>query len=165
MSDEKKVLIDVDIKATAALKELAELRIKADELKKAQKELDTTTEEGRTQYEALGQQIKAINSVANERQKTIQSEIKKQNEQAGSLNRLKSELSTMTAQYGKLSEAERNSARGRELQKSIGETSTKLSAAEQALGDFHRQVGNYEVATKGLRTQRNIRLWPSSWHN
>ena len=46
MSDEKKVLIDVDIKATAALKELAELRIKADELRKAQKELDTTTEEG-----------------------------------------------------------------------------------------------------------------------
>jgi len=39
MSDEKKVLIDVDIKATAALKELAELRIKADELRKAQKEL------------------------------------------------------------------------------------------------------------------------------
>ena len=30
MSDEKKVLIDVDIKATASLKELAELRIKAD---------------------------------------------------------------------------------------------------------------------------------------
>ena len=52
MSDEKKVLIDVDIKATAALKELAELRIKADELRKAQKELDTTTEEGGTQYEA-----------------------------------------------------------------------------------------------------------------
>lgn len=51
MSDEKKVLIDVDIKATAALKELAELRIKADELRKAQKELDTTTEEGRTQYD------------------------------------------------------------------------------------------------------------------
>ena len=127
MNDEKKVLIDVDIKATAALKELAELRIKADELRKAQKELDTTTEEGRTQYEALGQQIKAINSVANERQKTIQSEIKKQNEQKGSLNRLKSELSTMTAQYGKLSEAERNSARRRELQKSISETSAKTA--------------------------------------
>ena len=118
MSDEKKVLIDVDIKATEALRELAELRIKADELKKAQKELDVSTEEGRTQYEALGQQIKAINAVANERQKTIQSEIKKQNEQKGSLNRLKSELSTMTAQYGKLSEAERNSPRGRELQES-----------------------------------------------
>ena len=153
MSDEKKVLIDVDIKATTALKELAELRIKADELRKAQKELDTTTEEGRTQYEALGQQIKAINTAANERQKTIQSEIKKQNEQAGSLKQLKSELSLMKAQYEKMSEAERNTARGRELQKSIGETSTKLSEAEQALGDFHRQVGNYEVATKGLRTQ------------
>lgn len=41
MSDEKKVLIDVDIKATAALKELAELRIKADDLRKSQKELET----------------------------------------------------------------------------------------------------------------------------
>ena len=37
MSDEKKVLIYVDIKATAALKELAELR-------KAKKELYTTLE-------------------------------------------------------------------------------------------------------------------------
>jgi len=115
MSDEKKVLIDVDIKATAALKELAELRIKADELRKAQKELDTTTEEGRTQYEALGQQIKAINAAANELQKTIQSEIKKQNEQAGSLKQLKSELSLMKAQYEKMSEAERNTVRWHEL--------------------------------------------------
>ncbi len=55
-NSEKKVLVDIDIKATQALKELAELRIKADELKKAQKELDRTTDEGRQQYEALGQQ-------------------------------------------------------------------------------------------------------------
>ena len=53
MSDEKKVLIDADIKATAALKELAELR-------KAQKELDTTTEEGRTQYDERGQERNGI---------------------------------------------------------------------------------------------------------
>ena len=60
MSDEKKVLIDVDIKATAALKELAELRIKADELRKAQQELDTTTEEGRAQYDERGQEQNGI---------------------------------------------------------------------------------------------------------
>lgn len=60
MGDEKKVLIDVNIKATAALKELAELRIKADELRKAQKELDTTTEEGRTQYDERGQELNGI---------------------------------------------------------------------------------------------------------
>ena len=60
MSDEKKVLIDVDIKATAALKELTELRIKADELRKAQQELDTTTEEGRTQYDARGHELCGI---------------------------------------------------------------------------------------------------------
>ncbi len=152
-NSEKKVLVDVDIKATQALKELAELRIKADELKKAQKELDRTTDEGRQQYEALGQQIKALNTVANERQKTIQSEIKTQNEQKGSLQQLKAELSLMTAQYNKLSEADRNTARGQALSKSIADTTNKLSEAEKALGNFHRQVGNYEVATKGLRTQ------------
>ncbi|MDD3405022.1 MAG: hypothetical protein PHH23_01975 [Paludibacteraceae bacterium] len=70
MADEtKKVLLDVEIKATEALKELAQLKIKSDELKKAQNQLDTTTEEGRLKYEALGQQIKALNATANERQK------------------------------------------------------------------------------------------------
>ena len=81
MADEKKVLLDVEIKATEALKELAQLKIKSDELKVAQKQLDTTTEEGRLKYEALGQQIKALNVTANERQKTIQNEIKNQNQQ------------------------------------------------------------------------------------
>ncbi len=54
---EKKVLVDVDIKATSALKNLASLKIEVDSLKRAQKELDTSTEQGRIEYEALGQQI------------------------------------------------------------------------------------------------------------
>ncbi len=52
-----------------------------------------------------------------------------------------------------MSEADRNTARGQALSKSIADTTNKLSEAEKALGNFHRQVGNYEVATKGLRTQ------------
>src|SRR5574344_453276 len=99
MADEKKVLLDVEIKATEALKELAQLKIKSDELKVAQKQLDTTTEEGRLKYEALGQQIKALNVTANERQKTIQNEIKNQNQQQNSIQQLKAELSLNTKAY------------------------------------------------------------------
>jgi hypothetical protein len=126
MADEKKVLLDVEIKATEALKELAQLKIKSDELKVAQKQLDTTTEEGRLKYEALGQQIKALNVTANERQKTIQNEIKNQNQQQNSIQQLKAELSLNTKAYNELSEAERNSVKGQMFQKAIIETTTKL---------------------------------------
>ena len=126
MADEKKVLLDVEIKATEALKEMAQLKIKSDELKVAQKQLDTTTEEGRLKYEALGQQIKALNVTANERQKTIQNEIKNQNQQQNSIQQLKAELSLNTKAYNELSEAERNSVKGQMFQKAIIETTTKL---------------------------------------
>jgi hypothetical protein len=62
---EKKALIDVEINAADALKQPAELRLKADELKKAQKELDDSTIEGRQEYERMEQQIKALNTEAN----------------------------------------------------------------------------------------------------
>ena len=79
METEKTVLLNVGIQAKEALKGSSpELRIKSDELKAAQKQLDKTTTDGRQQYEALGQQIKAVNSAANDRQKTIQNEIKAQ---------------------------------------------------------------------------------------
>ena len=154
METEKTVLLNVGIQAKEALKELAELRIKSDELKSAQKQLDKTTTDGRVQYEALGQQIKAVNSAANDRQKTIQNEIKAQNQQEGSIQKLKAELSLMTAQYNNLSGAEAKSGKqGAFLAAAIADTSKQLSEAEQELGNYHRQVGDYEVATKGLKTE------------
>jgi hypothetical protein len=147
---EKKALIDVEINAADALKQLAELRLKADELKKAQKELDDSTIEGRQEYERMGQQIKALNTEANNYQKQIQSSIKYQNEQDGSLKRLKHELSLNTAAYDRLSEAERNGAKGKDMQAHIKGISDKLKEAEDALGNHHRSVGDYGIAGKSL---------------
>ena len=119
---EKKLLLNVEIKAKEALENLAKLRIESDNLrqeqakrKKSMQEIDTTTDEGnkkmqqaRIEYETLGQQIKAYNAEANKQQKEIQSNISYQNELEGSLQQLKSELSLNTTAYNKLSEAERN---------------------------------------------------------
>ena len=85
MDTEQKILLEVEVKATEALKELAELRQKAADLKKAQKELDTSTAEGRVQYEQLGVQIKSLNSQSREREKVIQNEIKQQQSESGSI--------------------------------------------------------------------------------
>ena len=99
---EKKVLLSVDLKATEALKSLADLKLRVDKLKESQKELDTSTEEGRVGFARMGQEIKALNSRASEYQKEIQNNIKYQHEQEGSLQKLKAELSLSMAAYNKL---------------------------------------------------------------
>ncbi|MDR0712530.1 MAG: hypothetical protein LBF67_09355 [Prevotellaceae bacterium] len=147
---EKKAVFSVEVKAEDALKELADLRTRADELKAAQKDLDTSTKEGRQEYERYGQQIKALNAEANAYQKQIQSTIKHQNEQDGSLQKLKHELSLNTAAYNKLSEEERNSAKGGDMEKHIEKTTQKLKDAENALGNHRRSVGDYGIAGQAL---------------
>jgi hypothetical protein len=178
---EAKVLIDVKVRAEKALTNLAALRTRAEELKREQealketykflaeemKKVDTSTQEGadrctelqkqsitiRQEYEATGQQIKALNARANEYQKEIQSNIKHEHEQEGSLQRLKSELSLNTAAYNKLSEAERNSVKGSAYLNKIRETTEELNKAEQEMLNFHRQVGNYAIAGKELKKE------------
>ena len=153
MDTEQKILLEVEVKATEALKELGELRQKAADLKKAQKELDTSTAEGRAQYEQLGVQIKNLNSQSREREKVIQNEIKLQQSESGSINQLKAKLSLMTAEYYKMSAAQRDTKAGKALQANIAETADKINVAEQSLLNFRNQVGNYEVATKSLRQE------------
>jgi Sec-independent protein translocase protein TatA len=164
---EKKVLIGIEVKAKEALKEYAGLKIKVDELKEAQSELkqqmsevDTSTDEGkqklvnlRQEYEFIGQQVKAYNKEAQNYQKEIQSNVRYQAEQEGSLQQLKAELSLSTAAFNKLSEAERNSAKGQTLQKEIQETTEKLKEEEKALGNHRREVGNYAIAGQSLRSE------------
>lgn len=150
-NDNDSVLINVEIKAQQALEELAALQQKVRELRKEQKSLDTSTEEGRKAYAMLGEQIKALNKQAQERSKAIQNEIKQQNELDGSLQQLKAKLSSLTQEYNKLSQAQReDEAVGGKLRQQISETNDALLDAETAVGNFHRQVGNYNVVVEGL---------------
>jgi hypothetical protein len=166
-SKEKKILIDVEVKAKEALKSYAELKIQVDDLKEDQKVLkkamddcNTSTNEGvkeyariRQEYESVGQEIKGLNTRAQEYQKEIQSNIKYQHEAEGSLQKLKQELSLNTAAFNKLSEAERNTVKGSMIQKQIQETTDKLKEEEDALGNHRRSVGDYEKAGKSLRSE------------
>jgi chromosome segregation ATPase len=119
---EKKVLIDIEIKAKEALKNYAELKIKADELRAAQKELDASTEDGRIQFEGLGQQLKA-------------------------------RLSLATAEYNKMSEAERNGVKGDVYKKSIQDTTAELKKLEEELGNHRRSVGDYAKAGQDMKKE------------
>ena len=144
MSDEtKKVLLNVEINNTEAVKRLADTKVQVAGLRAEQKNLDMSTESGRQQFEILGQQIKALNADALTYQKTIQSNVKAQNEESTSIQGLKASLSLQTAAYNKLSEAQRNDTGGKAAQASIKATSDSLKKLESDLGDNHREVGNY----------------------
>lgn len=68
---------------------------------------------------------------------------------AGSLEQLKAKLSLVTAQINKMSAAERdNTAAGKALIAEQKALNDQLSKVEQKGGNFHRQVGNYELAYK-----------------
>ncbi len=71
----------------------------------------------------------------------------------GSINQLKAALSLLTAQYDKMSAAERTSASGTQLQQKIKGQSDALKQLEGETGRYQRNVGNYTGAMKILEKE------------
>lgn len=78
--------------------------------------------------------------------KEIQNNIKTEKEQEGSLKSLQAQLSNATKAYKELSKTERESAKGKEMEKHILSISNELKGAEANIGLFQRNVGNYQSA-------------------
>lgn len=93
---------------------------------------------------ALG--ITALNNASRIYQREIQNNIIEQNNLEGSLVTLRAQLSNATAAYDRMSETERNSAKGKELKDHINEITDKLKGAEEETQRFYRNVGNYQDA-------------------
>ena len=143
-------VLDVEIRASDTVKQLAALKQQATELRKEQKALDLSTKEGREAYVAYTAQIKAVNAEASKLERQITNDIKAQNQAKGSLNQLSSELNNMKAEYRELSEEVRQSPFGVQMQQDIDALNTKLKEAEAAYGDNQRSVGDYAIAGKAL---------------
>ncbi|MBQ0035091.1 MAG: hypothetical protein KBS77_07330 [Bacteroidales bacterium] len=150
---DEKVLLDVEINAVEALKAYSTLKNRIDELRGSQQELEAQGKQNTQVYAETEQKIKALSSRAREYQKTIQQNVKLEHEQAGSLQQMKAQLSLWTQEYNKLGEAERNNDAGIQIAINISELTKKLNDAEVELGNFHRQVGNYALASQALKKE------------
>lgn len=151
MAEETTVkIIDVEIRATSALKELAALEVEIKKLQTAQKQLRDEGKADTAQYVALGQQVRAYRSRAVELQKTIQTNIKIQNEEVGSLAAMRAQVSLLTAELSKLGDTEADMAKRGELTAKIKDLTDRLKEAEAAYGDNCRSVGDYAIAGKAL---------------
>jgi hypothetical protein len=140
---EKKILIDIEVKNTAAVTAVANLQTEIKKLRKEQGDLDRSTEEGAKQFAIMGAQIKALTKEQQAHEKTIQNEIKAQNALEGSNDKLKAQLSLLVAEQAKLSEAQQNTEGGKALAKSILDINNKLKESEGSMGNFRRNVGDY----------------------
>ena len=134
-------------KAVAAITHYNQL---IEEQKKLQAELAKKYKDGEITQTAyarasvkINEEMKAYKRLASEVSKELQNNIKMDQEQVGSLRRLRAELSNVTKQYDALSEADRRSEEGLKLKAQINDITAQLKNTEQETGRFYRNVGNY----------------------
>lgn len=146
-------ILEFQLKASDALKQAAALQKQLEGLRKTQKDLDTTTEEGKLEYQRLGVEIKAVGTQLRSTQKDLFNSFKQASQLDGSVNQLRASISKLTAEYYALSRADREGARGMALGEEIQKMQKEVNAAEQTLLNFRSNVGNYASAFNPLQFQ------------
>lgn len=150
VSEDKQQILDIKVKYEDAIYGIIRYKEKIDQLKQSIKDLQQqekdktiTTNEMKVQTEAISATIKEYQYNVRALQKEIQNNVREEQQQEGSLKQLRAQLSNATKAYDELSRAERNGAKGQELQKHIKEITRELKLAEEGTDRFHRNVGNY----------------------
>ena len=152
-NDVKTKILDIQVRYKDAVDQLAAYRKAVSDTQAQQKELKKQLDAGAIsqqeyarQYETSRLFIQQQNTAINTLSRQIQNQMKTETAAVGSLVQWRAELSNLTSEYDNLSQAEREGARGSELQNKINEVTKKLKEAEYATQRFYRNVGNYPNA-------------------
>ena len=156
--ENEKIIIDIQANCDEALASIVELKAAEEELRKKQKELDTATDEGKKQFVAYSEAIKANKKAQSEQSAALQNAMKNMKSAEGSMSQMKAQLSALTKQYNELSKSEREGDVGKALGEQISNLTAELSRNEEALGNYRRNVGNYKSAVEGLLPIQNTML-------
>lgn len=171
MTSEEQKIIDIQVKYKDAINGVIQFEKQINELKNVQKQLNEQLEAGDIAVEEFNQQMVATDSAIRQYKDNIRvlrneikNNLKQEQEQTGSLKQLRAELANATKAYDELSRAEREGAKGTEMQKHIKDISDELKAAEASTNRFQRNVGNYASGWDGLgmSVQQILREVPSA---
>lgn len=110
------------------------------------------------------EEVKALQSAMRLYSREIQDNIKEEKNLEGSVNGLRKSIHDLTAQYNALSAADREGSVGNGIAERISKMQAQVSAAEQRLGNFRSNVGNYQSAFNGLNVSVSqiVRELPSA---
>ncbi len=152
-SDVRTKILDIQVRYQDALDKIAKYRKEVADAMARQKELKKELDAGNISQEEYARQVETTrifitqqNTAINTLTRQINNQEKAQQENLGSLVQWRAELSNLTAEYDRLSEADRTGEVGENLKSQINELTTKLKEAEQGTQRFFRNVGNYPNA-------------------
>lgn len=156
-------ILEIEVNYSEALEKIAQYRIEVEKVKAKQKELKDALKEGRISQEEYHKSMESsklmigqFNAAIGTLTKQVKNQLKAQNEQSGSLVQWRAQLSNLTAEYDRLSKAEREGAKGKELKDKINEVTTALKSAEEETQRYYRNVGNYPQAMAPMKEQLDI---------
>lgn len=143
MAEKKQIIFDLEVEGLNSIKS-TENALKA--VNKQIKDVDTSTEEGRKEFEKLAETQALLKNRTEDYRKASQNQQKALRSQENSLEGLRAKLAVLTKERNGIDLA---SDRFQELQKEILQTTQRIKGVEEEAGDFRRSVGNYQRATEG----------------
>lgn len=153
VSEDKQQILDIKVKYEDAIYGIIRYKEKIDQLKASIKDLQQqekdktiTTNEMKVQTEAINATIKEYQYNVRTLRKEVQNSIRQEEQQEGSLKSMRAELSNLTKAYSEMSKAERDSAKGKELQNHINALTDDIKEVEEGIQLYQRSVGNYKNA-------------------
>lgn len=153
VSEDKQQILDIKVKYEDAIYGIIRYKEKIDQLKASIKDLQQQEKDGtisrneyKVQTEAINATIKEYQYNVRALQKEVQNSIRQEEQQEGSLKSMRAELSNLTKAYSEMSKAERDSAKGKELQNHINALTDDIKEVEEGIQLYQRSVGNYKNA-------------------
>ena len=148
MADNKTVILDIQVNANEALKNIVAAKDAITQLKDEQKQLEEQLKNGqgtqamKERLAMISVEIKDLNGVIRENSKEIDNQIKTYKNAEGSLAKTRAQIANLKAQYDSLSEAERDSARGKELIDKLNTLNNSAKAAQFQMQGLPKGMSN-----------------------
>lgn len=155
---ERKILYDIQIQTTEAVKASAQINASIDKLKAQQKDLTAAYKAGQISsdkyYESLTKNKAQVSLLSQEQSKLnreVTNSAKAANEAEGSYNQLSAQYSIMKDQLNAMSLAERKGTEeGQKLEQQSKDIYNQMKALQEATGKTSLNVGNYEEAIRNV---------------
>lgn len=157
MARQEEIIIEVEVNAGDAAQKLAQTKNSIAELKAEQKQLNAAIKENGSVTAEQAQRLAEISGELKDLSRDEKMYTSQLNTSTGgnkefgkSLATMSIELAKMKAEYRNMSKEMRESDAGKQLQASIQNLDKTMKDADAELGDFQRNVGNYQSALLGL---------------
>ena len=157
MARQEEIIIEVEVNAGDAAQKLADVKNNIADLKAEQRALNAAIKENGSVTAEQAARLAEISGELKDLSREEKMYTSQLNTATGgnkefgkSLQTLAIELAKMKAEYRNMSREMRESDAGKQLQESIQSLDKTMKDADAELGDFQRNVGNYQSALLGL---------------